>query len=110
MREPHAVNILNDERQGTHLAQNTVELPVEEVDPVSMVTSPALAVSLARVTPGENIGLRKSVDLPNVTGMHGLETRHALIELAGRLAELIGPDGLDAGGSQANVAASATGE
>jgi hypothetical protein len=110
LREPHPVHILDDKRQWPYLPQNTVVLAVEEIDFVRVVSAAPLTVPLARIATGQDVSFGESLHLSNVAGVHDSKTSNAVVQLARGLALLVCPDGFDAGGAEADVAASAARE
>jgi hypothetical protein len=110
LRKAHPINILHDKRERAYPPQGTVKFPIEKVNLVTLVAATTLAVTLAGIAPGQDVGLWKFLNLPDVARVHDFQTRDAFMELAGRFADVIRPDGCDASVEQSQVTSSATRE
>jgi hypothetical protein len=62
LRETHAIDVFDDEGEGSDLPERAVKVAVEIVNAVIATTATALAVTLAGVATCENVSSPKFVD------------------------------------------------
>lgn len=55
LREPHAVDVFNDERKRAQFPQHTIILLIQKVDPILVVSTPRLAVPRTRIATDKDI-------------------------------------------------------
>lgn len=110
VRKPHSIDVLDDERERSHLPECPVELLIQIVDAVVGTAPAALAIPLTRVAPREDVCLLELVDVANVSMLDRVLAHNLPVQMAGRLVDLIGPQGINTGRQQAKVAAPAAGK
>jgi len=82
MQKPHAVHILDNECERADLSQHPIEVPVKVVNSRSRIANAPLAISLAGVTPYEQICLWERVESFDITLMQAVIFRDRLVEPA----------------------------